>query len=707
MRQRWIAQAVLCVAGMAGTASAQEYRYTDWPTGNLYGVPGLIDMPGGRPAPEGDFAATVGNFSGMSRFNFSVQATSRLMGGFRYTQIRDFNSAGFGTYYDRSFDLRFTLLNETANIPAVTVGLQDFVGTGIYSAEYLAASKSLGPFEVTTGLGWGRLAGNRISSGFGSRPKLTAARVAEGGDVNFDTLFRGDIGLFGGVAWRASPKLVVKAEYSSDRYELEDRELGIFDRQIPLNFGVEYQPTPGVQLGAYYMYGSELGLRVQFTFNPDRPPAGGSLDSAPPPVLARPDRDKVPAAYATTWTADAATRTDIRDTLAAALLRQGLEMVALRLDADHATLYLRNDRYQAQAQAYGRAARLMTQLLPSSVETFTIVPMGSGMELPAQSFRRSDLERLEMAPDGAEKMLAATTVTQSPAAPLAGEYAPGLYPRLTWYLVPYLRTSLFDPDNPFRYDFGARAGAQFQAAPGLYFSGSVRKKIVGDLDKSTRKSDSSLHHVRSDFNEYDKHADPGIDTLTGAYYFQPGTDLYGRFTAGYLETMYAGVSGEMLWAPYDSPLALGVEMNYLRQRDFDGGFGLFDYTVATGFASAYWRVNQDFTAKLDVGRYLAKDYGATLSLSRVFANGWSVGAFATFTDVSAKQFGEGSFDKGITLTIPLGWFNGKSNNVVAPITMRPLTRDGGQQVNVDGRLYGIVNQARQQHVDEEWGRFWR
>ena len=44
---------------------------------------------------------------------------------------------------------------------------------------------------------------------------------------------------------------------------------------------------------------------------------------------------------------------------------------------------------------------------------------------------------------------------------------------------------------------------------------------------------------------------------------------------------------------------------------------------------------------------------ATFSLSRTFNNGWEIGAYATLTDVKFSTFGEGSFDKGITLKAPL------------------------------------------------------
>ena len=51
--------------------------------------------------------------------------------------------------------------------------------------------------------------------------------------------------------------------------------------------------------------------------------------------------------------------------------------------------------------------------------------------------------------------------------------------------------------------------------------------------------------------------------------------------------MFAGVSGEVLWRPHDSPIAVGLDLNWVAQRAFDQGFGLRDYRVATGHLSLY------------------------------------------------------------------------------------------------------------------------
>jgi hypothetical protein len=148
-------------------------------------------------------------------------------------------------------------------------------------------------------------------------------------------------------------------------------------------------------------------------------------------------------------------------------------------------------------------------------------------------------------------------------------------------------------------------------------------------------------------------------------------------------------------------------LNYVRQRDFDQHFSFRDYDVMTGHASAYYDIGGGFHGQLDVGRYLATDWGATFALDREFANGWKVGAFATFTDMSRADFGEGSFDKGIRLTIPVAWTTGQPSVNRVNTTIRSLNRDGGRRLELDGRLYDTVRQSHVGGLYDSWGRFWR
>ena len=98
---------------------------------------------------------------------------------------------------------------------------------------------------------------------------------------------------------------------------------------------------------------------------------------------------------------------------------------------------------------------------------------------------------------------------------------------------------------------------------------------------------------------------------------------------------------------------------------------------------------------------------ATLSLDREFDNGFRVGAYFTLTDVSFAEFGEGSFDKGIRLTIPFSWVLGQPTQSDYSATIRPLTRDGGAPLNVSGRLYETIRPWQEQRLDMQWGKAWR
>jgi hypothetical protein len=157
--------------------------------------------------------------------------------------------------------------------------------------------------------------------------------------------------------------------------------------------------------------------------------------------------------------------------------------------------------------------------------------------------------------------------------------------------------------------------------------------------------------------------------------------------------MFAGVGAEWLYRPWQGRLAFGVDANHVRQRDFSQNLSLRDYTVNTGHASLYWDTGwSDVQAKLSFGRYLAGDTGASLDVKRVFQNGTAIGAWATMTNVSAAQFGEGSFDKGIYVNIPFDVMMPKSSPTMANIIWSPLTRDGGARLN---RHFNLIDLTKQ------------
>lgn len=671
---------------------------------NSYGYPGMIDMPTAHSRPDGELALSVSNFAGQTRTTLTFQITPRLSGSFRYSVLDNVARAGLATLYDRSFSVHFRFADETAWRPAFAVGLNDFLGTGVYASEYIVATKTLGErVRVTGGLGWGRLGTsggftNPLSI-FGDRFETRPPRdVGNGGRVDSDQFFRGDAAFFGGIEWQASDRLRFTAEYSSDANPDEDPFA--FERENQINLGATYRIRPMTHLSLRYLYGSELGVQLTAALNPKTRPNSAGTEPAPLPVLSREEGTVAALSWAGSIDESAAYEARVAEALEA----QGLRLHGFSLGAQTARVDVENLVYPQNAQAIGRTARVLTRVLPPTIGRFAITLITDGIPVTELDIRRADMEDLEHDLDGAWKSFARARITS--AGGLA-EPLPARYPRFDWSLKPYIATSLFDPEDPLRADVGADLRFDFEALPGLEFTGGLRKRVIGNLDESTRPSDSVLPRVRSDFNIYDREGDPAITDLTAAYYFKPGKDLFGRVTGGYLERMFGGISGELLWKRNDSPFALGAEVNYARQRDFDQMFGFQDYDVVTGHVSAYLELGGGFHAQVDAGRYLAKDWGGTLTIDREFGNGWRVGAFATFTDVSFDDFGEGSFDKGIRLTVPLSWITGEPNKTDFTTTIRPVLRDGGARLDVGGRLYERVRPLQKPALQDGWGRFWR
>ena len=690
---------------LAAPAGTQTFPQPQSPSTNIYGSVGGIEMPGADHQPAGQITTSLSYFRGTTRATLTFQITDRLSGSFRYSAIKGYNATGRATRYDRSFDLRFRFLDETDWRPAMTIGLQDFAGTGVYSGEYIVATKNITPrLKVTAGIGWGRFGGNAFG------PRVRNINIGQGGVPDTGNWFRGGVKPFGGIEWKTPVEgLTFKAEYSSDTYVVETRQ-GIYRHRSPINLGLEYSRSRAVKWGLYYLNGDQLAFNVSLSFNAGRSPVASGLEGAPQPVALRLPRLKPGQRYDASWTAQPGVNAALRPGLRTALKSMDLEMEGLALTGTEATLYLKNGTYMAQAQAVGRAARAMSRSLPASVETFHIVLVAQDLPAGRVSVKRTDLETLEYDPYAAEKLRARVDIGNAPARrPEGYEFDDGVFPRFKWAITPAVRSSFFDPDAPLRIELGLRARATYTFAPGLSVTGSVIKPLVGNLDKISRGGGANprVPRVRSFSAQYFRQGDPALEQLTLDYLFKPHPSFYGRVSVGYLETMYGGVSAELLWKPANNRLALGVEVNYAKQRAFDQRLGFRNYDVVTGHVSAYYDFDNGFQAQIDAGRYLAGDWGATFTVNRKFNNGWKVGAFFTLTDIPFRDFGEGSFDKGILLEIPLHWGLGDPSRRRIKTAIRPLTRDGGARLNVSNRLYGIVSEVDGRSIDATFGRAWR
>jgi len=110
---------------------------------------------------------------------------------------------------------------------------------------------------------------------------------------------------------------------------------------------------------------------------------------------------------------------------------------------------------------------------------------------------------------------------------------------------------------------------------------------------------------------------------------------------------------------------------------------------------------------LDAGRYLAGDWGATVTLSRRFENGWEVAGYVTETNADTSGSTTGSFDKGVRLTIPLGWTVPYPTRQTLTVPFSDLARDDGARLDISNRLYPLVRSVDRNRLGENWASFWQ
>ncbi|NIZ10964.1 YjbH domain-containing protein [Pseudooceanicola sp. HF7] len=694
------------------------------PALGFYGTPGLIDMPTAYPMPDGEVSLSTDYFADMARLALTFQITPRLSGSFRYALIDDFRASG-GSYFDRSFDLDYVLAMEGPTTPGLKIGLRDFGGTGIYASEYLVASKTFDTFQASLGLGWGRLGSyNGFSNPLGFLGDRFDDRGGisgfdETGQVDFGQWFSGPAAVFGGLQYRPNDQVVLSMEYSSDAYVTESERTG-FEHNSPINVAATYRFRNGVDLSAAYLYGSYAGVLLSYHFNPKAPPGpAGGREGPGPQVVPRsaaalgwdsaqladaPVEDSLSADLGLSTSGGGQAAQGLEGAVSRSLAGQGIEMLAFERESGSSVrIWLRNNRWQSEAQALGRAGRALTAVLPPEVDTMVLIPTRDGIALSAVTLRRSDLEELEEDLDGSWKTFARAQVVDAAQYPMPRDY----FPRYGFGVGLYGGPTLSNPDSLLA-EAGLRFDASYTLLPGFSLSTQIRQPVLrtGSGESPTGTS-SKIAPVRSDAGLFEDSMDPEITELKADYFFRPGVDLYGRLSMGYLEKMYGGLSGEVLWKPVASPLALGLELNYAQKRDPDSLLGIGDYDTMTGYASAYYDFGGGYMGRVDAGRYLAQDWGTTVALDREFGNGFLLGAYFTLTDVPFDDFGEGSFDKGIRFSIPLTWLTGEPSRRTASTTWRPINGDGGARMQISNRLYNEVRSGHLQELRDGWGRFWR
>jgi hypothetical protein len=369
--------------------------------------------------------------------------------------------------------------------------------------------------------------------------------------------------------------------------------------------------------------------------------------------------------------------------------KQVLDIQAVLFTETEATVYYENYHYQQESDTIERLARLLMADAPPSIEKFRIVAVRSG--IPQQEFHvlRAPAERALAEDQENPSVFNSPVSIESPPLdnPILETQRRSHYPRFDWDIFPQFRQQFFDPNNPLGVQMVGTLMGSVELKPGLVVFGEGEVNLF-DTFNTARLSNSVLPHVRTDFVHYFTEGKNGIGALEANYRTRLTPEFYATLKAGYLESMFAGAGGEVLYRPDGARWAIGADMYEVWQRNYDRLFGLRNYRVATGHVTLYWDSPfYDLNFQVRAGQYLAGDRGLTLQITRRFSTGVEIGAFVTKTNVSAQDFGEGSFDKGIVIRIPLGWVAPINTQSMIGLDLRPIQRDGGQALLGDATLY--------------------
>ncbi len=662
-----------------------------------WGEIGVLQTPSARMEPPGAVRLVVSGVYPYTRANIMLQPLSWMEVGFRYTDIADElygpTIAGSQTYKDKSMDVKFHLLSEGPHQPELSLGLRDISGTGLFSSEYVVANKRWGDWDWSAGVAWGYMGtrGNLgsplgfLGDAYKTRP---AVDVGQGGNISTDAMFHGPAASFAGVQWNTPISgLLLKAELDANDYRSEPFGT-VLPSSSPLNIGAVYQYAPGVD----FTVGWERGNTAMFGLT-----LHTSLDRLEAPKLLDPVLPKLQVA--------APTQVQAWDSTAQDLNRYtGWAVREIRLRGDYAEVSLETDDALFVQERIDRATNLLHRDMPASVTHFVLRLEQHGIAMSTVEIDRSAwvAQHAQAVPPSQRQVPQRTsTGTSAPAVPdLAGQanqapvYAAGqdtLGTKLS--LGPSYSQSLGGPNAFLLYELGVDATLEHRFSPSTWLSADLNARVFDNYDLFTYDAPSNLPRVRTYVREYVTNSRVTLPLLQLNHVSDLGGGNYVSAYGGLMESMFGGVGAEWLYRPWQSRFAFGVDVNHVRQRDFGQNLVFQDYQVDTGHATVYWDTGwNDLQVKVAAGQYLAGDTGATFDVKRVFHNGTTIGAWFTKTNVSAEQFGEGSFDKGIYVTSPFDLMLPKSAPGTAHAIWHPLLRDGGAMLDRSFTLFDFTQQ---------------
>jgi len=655
------------------------------PSQMVQGGTGLIQTPTARMQEQGAFAMNYTDNGEYRFWSVNLQLFDWMEATARYTDVRTqlySNVASFSgdqTLKDKGLDVKFRVWEESYYLPDISVGFRDFGGTGFFESEYINASKSVGPFDIHLGLGWGYLGTAddiknpfcEFRDSFCERP---AGYSGRGGKIDYDQFFKGTMAIFGGVEYQTPwEPLTLKLEFEGNDYS-QDRA-GVLKQDSRWNVGAVYKWN-NFDFSLNYQRGNTIGFGVSYRINLNTV-SQVKIDRPPRQLMTRNVPDDI----------NQVNKQRLYNDLYNA---GGFALTDAEIKQDEAIFYGFQYAYRHRDEAIERVGRIIASELPDSVATYHIVENSAGepaldTQIDAEAFIAA--ARYE----SVDASLEETYVRTNPSQEVLDAYEPDSAGGFFYSADAFWTQTFGSPEEFYLYQAGIVLSAGYSFNEKFSLMGSTGITVFDNFDKFTflvDKEKTSLPRVRTRVREYVSENKISVDTAFLHYQDRLADNLYGQVYGGYLETMFAGAGGELLYREVDSNLAYGIDINYVKQRDPYHQFTMLDYDTITGHASVYWQPEflPDTQFTVSAGRFLAEDKGVNIDFAKRFDSGIVVGAYAAFTDVSSEEYGEGSFTKGFYISIPSDLFLLQPSKGRGTFPWVPISRDGGQMLKRPVRL---------------------
>lgn len=699
----------------------KDYIYkNNFPSYNSFGQTGLIQTPTAEIKKAGSMFF-VFNRNEIYKFGSLVVSPFNWMeASYFYYRPSDLywdyvSSYTLGKYLDKGFSTKFKLINQHKYLPTLSIGLTDFAGTGLFAGEYLVGTyKYDNGVKLSLGLGWGRYSDDNpinnplqnIDDSFKNRSRKSVNENL-GGSPAYDLWFKGPAGIFGGLEYNIPNSGGVKIKLEVDPFDyfkfgrggpaFSPESFVIREKKSDYNIGVSIPLNKNFIFDISFIKGLNFNFNFNFGANFSKPLVNKNT-IRPSKKVFNLNKDKKDNFYLN--------------------LLQNLndnEMFLQTADYDpkkaKLDLVIATSKYRNPLHSAGKALEIIDFLnseLDINLISTTISHQNAGFNLNKIEVKNDLLNRKDD--------LLYQRIIQTKSVKLSeggesfndtAEFKPRIpYPIIFNGLTPALVSHVGAPDQFLFYGIVLRADSEIQFNRKFQLDLSFVFDVTNNLNEAPYNPDSQLPHVRTDIVKYLQESKNYISTFQFDYFSSLSNNIYSKLSFGILEQMYGGAGFEVIYKPFKSNYALGVDLFKVKKRDFDRRLTFRDYEILTGHLTGYYFIDQfNVLAKVSYGKYLAGDTGYTFDISKIFKSGFKTGFFFTRTDVPFSTFGEGSFDKGFYFQVPIDLFLRSYRSGNTNFGLRPLTRDGGQKLEHQNELAGLIFGATQYEVERNWELF--